>query len=172
MPALTKTDSPLPIRAAQAILAYLDSLSALNGVNCVRDDSPVEAPVPRLVVDCTNFKQAWAGSDEFEGELRVCYISGRDADANADGVSAQDADHVANQTAHHAVAAAISNALEDQQGARSFINYGAANRPATDLHLYALLEHQETGERGQESGTNWQTDFMRVIKCARCDYSA
>lgn len=172
MPALTKTDSPLPVRAAQAILEYLGSLAALSGVTRRRDDDPREAPMPRLVVGCFNFRQAWAGSDEFEGELRVSYISGRDEDGNADGVSAQDADHIANQAAHHAVASAIANALEDQRAARSYVNFGGASRPCTDFHLYALLEHEETGERGGDNGTAWQSDFIRKIKCARVDYAS
>lgn len=174
MPTLTKTNSSLPVRAGQAILEYLQSIPAIfaaPGLTYRRDDDPRPRPsFPFLVVKVSALRQSWAGSDEHEGLLQVCYVSGRDEDANGDDVSAQDADLVDNQEAHHAIAAAIGLALEDQVAARAFINFRPGTvRTVTDLHLYALLENVESGEF-IDGGTCWQTEFARQITCARCDY--
>lgn len=265
---LTSTDAPLEIRAAEAVRAYLAQVTGLTTTTFRRADDPRERPLPIAVVAVENLRQSWTGSDEFEGILTVAYDSGRLPDADADSITGEDTDRLANQTSHHAITAKIATALADQLAIRTYINAravtggtftltdsegtvsaalawtitanavqqaivgfdgfsactvsgnaggpwritrgsvgavaltgsgasltpassqvsilpeepgdattsarwlvsldAAAARPATSLHIYKVLDHEEPGT--VQDGDNWSTVFRRRIICARVDY--
>lgn len=170
MPALSKTEAQLEVRAMEGLRAFLAQVTGLTTVDWRRADDPRERPLPLAVVLVTNLKESWAGSDEFEGVLQVGYESGKDPDGDSDGLAAEEADVVANQAAHVAIVAKISNALMDQSAMRAFLNSGGTSRPVTDFHFYGLFEHEEPGT--ERVGNSWSTIFRRRIVVARIDYAA
>ena len=168
MPALSSTTAPLEIRATEAFRAYFAQVAGLTGVTWHRHDDPRDRPLPCAVVQVSNLKQEWAGADEFSGVLTVMFESGRNADQDANDVTSEDSDRLANQAAHHAIAALITNALADQEPMRAFMNFGAVARPVTDFHLYGLFEHSEPGT--ENTGGCWNLVLHRRVVCARVDY--
>lgn len=168
MPALTSTDAQIEIRATEAFRAYLAQVAGLTTLDWRRADDPRELTFPVAVVVISNLRQAWAGSDEMEGVLQVIYTSRKDPDADSDGIDANVADLVANQTAHMGFSARCANALADQEAIRSFVNAGAVSRAAEDFHFYGCFEHEEPGT--EREGTTWITELRRRVVIARVDY--
>lgn len=170
---LTKLDTPLQQRAAQAILSYLSgaAISALSAYTLRRFDDPRSMPTKLVAVEVGQLSKAWqtVGCLEHEGDLMIIIRTCRDTDADADSVTSEDTDRLANQTAHLASIAGVLTALDDVAAIRTALNYPAGvTREVQDFHFYAWAKVTQPVTDMQ--GGMWITEIRRELVCANGSY--